>query len=212
MAYTEPADWLVLVINLKESKSMTNPLIISILGYLREQNSSCSLIDLVNLCEQDFLSLILKDIDPQIVIFQKNFFVMNALYQIQYDIQTEGFLLIIFPLEIFIMPHNTAAKNILTTRDTDLACYYLNWSNLNNITVKEIEILFASFWQRYRAIDKVDAALTTLGIKQNVDWFDIRQAYQKKIISSHPDKGGCAEDFIEVRKAYEVLKVSYHGT
>jgi len=48
---------------------MTNPLIISILVYLKEQNSFCSLIDLVSLFEQDFLSLILKDIDPQIVIF-----------------------------------------------------------------------------------------------------------------------------------------------
>ena len=189
---------------------MTNPLIILILRYLREQNNSCSLIDLVTLCDLDFISLIPRNVDPQIVIFQKNFFVMNALYQIQHDIQAEGGSLTILPLEICLIPNRAGAKESLTTRDTDLARYYLDWSNLNNITVEEVETLFASFWQRYRTVDKIDAALTTLGVDKNMSWFEIRQAYQKKIIISHPDKGGCADDFIETRAAYEVLKFSYH--
>jgi len=191
---------------------MINPLIISILGYLRAKNSACSLIDLVNLCEQDFLLLIPKGVDSQIVIFQKNFFVMNALYQIQRDIQSEGFSLAILPLEICLIPNRAGSKGTLTTRDTDLARYYLDWSNLDNITVEEVDTLFASFWQRYSAIDKVDAALTTLDLVRGVDWFEIRQAYQKKIVISHPDKGGCADDFIEIRSAYETLKFSYDAS
>jgi hypothetical protein len=189
---------------------MTNPLIIPILGYLRAQNRSCSLIDLVNLCEQDLLSLIGKQVDRQIITFQKNFFIMNALYQIQRDVQAEGFLLTIFPLDIVMVPNHAAGKDSLTTRDTGLAHYYLNWSNLNSITVEEVEALFSSFWQKYQAVDKVDEALTTLGLKQDVDWLQIRQAYKKKIAISHPDKGGRAEDFIEIREAYEVLIASYH--
>lgn len=191
---------------------MNNPLIIPILGYLREQSSSCSLIDLVNLCDQDFLTLVGSELDFQVVIYQKNFFVMNALYQIQRDIQSEGFLLTIFPLEICIVPHLVGNKETVATRDTDLASYYLDWSNLSNITVEEVDALFSSFWQRYQAIDKVDAALTTLDLEQDVDWFDIRKAYQKKIAINHPDKGGCAEGFIEIRKAYEILRFCYHRT
>jgi len=190
---------------------MFNPLVISILGYLRKQNSSCSLVDLVNLCEESFLSLIHRNTDSQIVIFQKNFFVMNALYQIQRDIQTEGFLLSIFPLEISLVPHHVVSKSALTTRDTDLANYYLDWSNLDTVTVEEIDELFSHFWQGYHAVDKVDAALTTLGLKQDVQWFEIHQAYQKKIFTSHPDKGGNANDFIEIREAYEILKLNHHG-
>lgn len=189
---------------------MINPLIIPILGHLKEQNRSCSLIDLVKLCEQHFLSLITKDIGFQIEIFQKNFFVMNALYQIQRDIKTDGFSLSIFPMDISIVQNCDSVKNTLTTRDTDLACYYLDWSNLNNITVEEVERLFSSFWQRYSAVDKVDAALITLGLDLDVDWFTIRQAYKIKIAVSHPDKGGCAEDFIKIREAYEVLTSNYH--
>jgi hypothetical protein len=186
---------------------MINPLIIPILAYLREQNSSCSLINLVNLCEQKILILIGKDVDYQVGIFQKNFFVMNALYQIQNDIQTEGFSLTILPMDIFMVPNYD--KSTLTNRDNDLANYYLNWSNLESITTEEVEALFNSFWQKYSAIDKVDMALTSLGLAQGADWFDVRQAYKKRIAINHPDKGGCAERFIEIRKAYEVLSFSY---
>ena len=70
----------------------------------------------------------------------------------------------------------------------------------------------SSFWQKYRAEDKVDEALTTLGLKHDVDRFKIRQAYKKKVATSHPDKGGRAEDFIEIREAYEVLIASHHIT
>jgi len=194
---------------LKGRKSMFNPLVISILGHLREQNSSCSLIDLVNFCEERLLSLIQKGTDPQIVIFQKNFFVMNALYQIQCDIQAEGFLLSIFPLEISLVPHPVVTKSALTTRDTDLASYYLDWSNLDTVTVEEVDELFAHFWQGYHAVDKLGAALTTLGLKHDSQWAEIHQAYQRKIFTSHPDKGGNANDFIEIREAYEILKFSH---
>lgn len=189
---------------------MINPLIILIQGYLRQQNRSCSLVDLVNLCEQDFPLLIGKNVDLQVVIFQKNFFIMNALYQIQHDIQNEGFSLSILPLDICMVPNRVEGKCALTKRDTELARYYLDWSNLTSITVEEIEELFSSFWQRYRAIDKVEAALTTLGLDQNVDWYDVRKAYKRKIAISHPDKGGRAHDFIKIHEAYKVLSFSYH--
>jgi len=191
---------------------MNNPLVIKILGYLKEQRSSCSLLDLVNICEQNFTSLIGEDVDLQVVIFQKNFFIMNALYQIQRDIQTEGFLLTIFPLDICLVANPPVGKCVLTKRDTELACYYLDWANLNSITVAEVEALFSSFWNKYRAVDKIEAALTTLGLDQSVDWLAIRIAYKKKISATHPDKGGRAEDFIEIREAYEVLSLSYHVT
>jgi hypothetical protein len=188
---------------------VNNPLIIPILAYLREKNSSCSLVDLVNLCDEDLLKLIGKNVEFQIVIFQKNFFVMNALYQIQNDIQTEGFSLTILPMDISMVPNYDKSKSTLTNRDTALANYYLNWSNLESITTEEVEALFNSFWQKYSAIDKVDMALTSLGLEQGADWFDVRQAYKKRIAINHPDKGGCAERFIEIREAYEVLSFSY---
>jgi hypothetical protein len=189
---------------------MTNPLTIPILDYLKKQSGACSLIDLVHFCEQDFLSLIEKGEDAQIVIFKKNFFVMNALYQIQQNIQTEGYSLTIFPLEIGLVANNTETQNTLTTRDIDLAGYYLDWSNLTDTTAEEVDALFTSFWRKYSAVDNTDAALATLGLEQGVSWLEIRRAYKSKIAINHPDKGGDADNFIEIRKAYEVLNCSYH--
>ena len=189
---------------------MNNPLIIPILGYLRERSISCSLIDLVKLCEKNFLTIIGTDVDCQVAIFQKNFFVMNALYQIQKDILPEGFFLEIYPLDISLVPSIEGGLGELTSRDIELASYYLDWSNLDSITVKEIEILFSSFWHKYSALNNVDTALSTLELEKNVGWLEIRQTYKKKIAICHPDKGGSAEDFIEIRKAYEVLSHSHH--
>ena len=190
---------------------MINPLIIPILAYLREQNSSCSLINLVNLCEEDLLLLMGKDVDYQVGIFQKNFFVMNALYQIQSDIQTEGFSLTILPLDIFIVANSDESTTALTKRDTDLASYYLDWSNLSGVTAEKVEALLTSFWQKYSVLDKLETSLTTLELAQGADWLEVRRAYKKKVAISHPDKGGSAEDFIKIREAYEVLSFSYHS-
>lgn len=190
---------------------MFNPLIIPILEYLRVQHSSCSLLDLVKLCEQELLLLIGKDNDFQLAIFQKNFFVMNALYQIQADLQTEGYTLTISPVEITLLPNHTVSKPALTTRDNNLANYYGDWTNLTKITVADIEALFANFWQKYHAFDKVAAALNTLELGQDVEWHDIRKAYHQKIAISHPDKGGSTKDFIEVRKAYEILSARFRN-
>ena len=196
--------------NEKENSLMTNPLVFQILEYLRIQKSTCSLVDLVKFCEQDFHSLIEQNVDYQVVIFQKNFFVMNALYQIQHDISEEGFQLVISPLEVYLTPIIAKGEGGISVRDNKLADYYLNWSNYHHTSKAEIEALFDHFWKKYRALDKVDAARVTLEVNKTASWAEIRKAYQKKVICNHPDKGGCAEDFIVIRKAYEILSVSYN--
>lgn len=44
-----------------------------------------------------------------------------------------------------------------------------------------------------------------LGIPKNVSQDDIRKAYKKKAIKTHPDKGGNEEEFKKLTEAYEVL-------
>ena len=38
---------------------------------------------------------------------------------------------------------------------------------------------------------------------------EIKQQYRQKIANVHPDKGGDAARFIEIREAYEILKQIY---
>lgn len=48
-----------------------------------------------------------------------------------------------------------------------------------------------------------------LGISVKATQEEILRAYREKIIKAHPDRGGKAEDFIKIRKSYEILSDSY---
>lgn len=45
----------------------------------------------------------------------------------------------------------------------------------------------------------------TLGVPPDAAPEDIKSAFRKKAMQHHPDKGGCADDMVEVNKAYAVL-------
>ena len=44
-----------------------------------------------------------------------------------------------------------------------------------------------------------------LGIDMNANEAEIKQAFRKKALEFHPDKGGDPEEFIKIREAYEFL-------
>uniref|UniRef100_A0A0A9Y6H9 J domain-containing protein n=1 Tax=Lygus hesperus TaxID=30085 RepID=A0A0A9Y6H9_LYGHE len=44
-----------------------------------------------------------------------------------------------------------------------------------------------------------------LGISKTADIKDIKKAYRKRALETHPDQGGNKEEFAEVAEAYEVL-------
>lgn len=46
---------------------------------------------------------------------------------------------------------------------------------------------------------------TTLDLEPSATLHEIRQAYKRKLISCHPDKGGCDEDFRKLQEAYAIL-------
>lgn len=47
-----------------------------------------------------------------------------------------------------------------------------------------------------------------LGISKSADENEIRKAYKKLCLTNHPDKGGSAEEFQKIQKAYEILSDS----
>jgi DnaJ family protein C protein 2 len=44
-----------------------------------------------------------------------------------------------------------------------------------------------------------------LGVSRSSDDNEIRKAYKKLCLTNHPDKGGSAEEFQKIQKAYETL-------
>lgn len=56
-----------------------------------------------------------------------------------------------------------------------------------------------------RTIVKGSTHYEILGIKQNASAEEIKSAWKKMVMCTHPDRGGSAEDFIAVQRANEVL-------
>ena len=51
-----------------------------------------------------------------------------------------------------------------------------------------------------------EAALEALGVARDAPPEDVRRAYHRKALASHPDKGGSAAAFQQVKEAFEVAK------
>lgn len=54
--------------------------------------------------------------------------------------------------------------------------------------------------------ESVDEACATLGVEPESSWEEIERVYRIKVQYAHPDKGGDAERFKRIQRAYELLK------
>ena len=63
-----------------------------------------------------------------------------------------------------------------------------------------------NFWQRFANVDEQTMALRTLKLKADASHNEITRSYRELASRYHPDRGGDHEKFINVRRAYELLK------
>ncbi len=143
-------------------------------------------------------------------LFQQHFLVMNALYQLHLEAQ---YRLEISPLAIQLtkleLEQTQGQSNHLQSADK-LAEFYLDWRNLNTPKAK-VDLWLKNFWHHYVSGDTTKAqhrreqACSLLEIPEASSAKVIRQAFKRKAIQHHPDKGGCSEQFIALREAYEFL-------
>ena len=61
------------------------------------------------------------------------------------------------------------------------------------------------FWARFLAVDKRVQALQILELPADAELSAVKQRYRRLVREFHPDKGGDANRFREIREAYEIL-------
>ncbi|MDH5471850.1 MAG: molecular chaperone DnaJ [Gammaproteobacteria bacterium] len=189
----------------------TNPLVIPILDFLKNADSDVSILDIVSALGDESLFRSLSELPSEMVAFRKNFLVMNALYFLQRDLQGSGYALSVSAMSIQLraVVAPLSSSGLMTQGDEVLAAYYLDWANYHDTDMDDIDKLLNDFWQAYQSHEKRQAALETLGLLVTSDWDQVQQVYRRLINQCHPDKGGCMEDFIRYREAYEILKRLY---
>lgn len=214
-----------------------NPLCLPVSQLLQQSEQGLGLYDLLKHLQDsgfDLDSMVQgesgTDLSNELLLFRKNFILMNALYEIQRDLQGSGYGLYITPLNIRLYKRHgddtedTAEATQLSAlaiseaacTDQALSKYYLDWQHYADTDQIAVERLLQGFWQRYRHYhaapenqDKRSCALAVLGLECSANWDDIQYAYRQKVACSHPDRGGQQQQFIEIREAYQFLKLSF---
>lgn len=158
----------------------------------------------------DGLGLFVWSEDFNLRLFQKHFVVQHCLYRLQreclphYSIQ-------ITPLKIRLLTDTEKGQSQAVSDDPkrELAEYYLNLENLAAATSEDVSELLANFWKKYQAYQNRDEHLRQLGLEPGAGWEQVQERYRELAGKLHPDKGGDAEAFVQIRQAFEALKKRY---
>lgn len=183
-----------------------NPLIPAVLQVLRESDQRLAIHQLLQGVKA-ITAIPELDDDVQMALFKLNWLMMNALYQLQVTLLQEGYYLVISTLDIHLEPLQQAdnrARQRQLERDP-LRDYYLDWSHFSDTTREQVEALMDGVWQHYISGDQEQKAYQVLGLSSSASMQMIRRTYRRLAGLHHPDKGGDALQFMEVRQAYEVL-------
>ncbi len=143
-------------------------------------------------------------------LFQKNFAIKNALYDLQEGLVAEGFYLEITPLKTTLLPlTHTGRQQLSSTGELNLRAFYGDWKNCEEATEESVSQLLQGFWERFISEDKRPEAFDVLGLEADAGDDEIKQRYRKLVAEHHPDKGGDSIRFMEIREAYEILKANF---
>ncbi len=185
---------------------MTNPLLLPVLEQLRLQPNGLSEYALLKRIEEVLPPL--PDA-AELALFQKHFLVMNALYQLQATLWREERLwLSISPLaiELRAVEGETDARALQPDGEDKLRDYYLDWSEFERTGSDEVRALLDGFWRRFHAPEKLQAAFATLELAPTAVWVEVQAQYRRLARAAHPDRGGDAQRFLDVRAAFELLR------
>ncbi|WP_372770786.1 DNA-J related domain-containing protein [Pseudoalteromonas sp.] len=152
--------------------------------------------------------LISLDKDPEQNLFKQNFLVMNALFNLQTDANALGYAVVIDSINIQLMRYQ---ENQLSDNNATLANYYLDLSNIV-ISNEEIKSLLDSFWHYYTAhnhfeLHDVNGAFEVLGLPNNATLKQVKHAWYKIALASHPDKTAShnSDNYLAANSAYQTL-------
>jgi DnaJ-domain-containing protein 1 len=150
-------------------------------------------------------------------LFNAHFLCMHALYHLKNQYAQQGeFLLRIHAIQIErinIHALDSADQSQILTALNDhqlmlndpLESYYLDSRHYFETQEDDIHAMLKSFWQCYLAQDEKAASLDILELPRHADHKMIQQQYRRLAQKHHPDKGGCAARFNEIRQAKSIL-------
>jgi DnaJ-domain-containing protein 1 len=137
-------------------------------------------------------------------LFRAHFLLFHALCQLRDRLwQSQTADLEIHTLKIKYLPYRHG-ETALSTPDA-LREYYLDLSQLESTTSREVSELIASFWMRLQHSDQRAEALKELGLVDPVDDGTITKTYRRMAMKHHPDRGGSKTRLQTLNRAIDIL-------
>lgn len=178
---------------------------------IREHEGSISEYDLLKACRSHSVMVAIEEScqkQLQLQLFRQNFTLMNALYQLQQQWSELGEWLDIslMSIQLKTLSVGDGLQQLSISGRESLRDYYLDWDNYYSTSADDVESLLSDFWLSFNKFDQHPQALSVLGLKGGEPRSVIEKRYRQLASQHHPDKGGCGEEFIKIREAYEILK------
>ena len=137
-------------------------------------------------------------------LFKAHFLLFNILYQLRNRLLEHKIgLLEINPVKIRLLPYRGGEAS-LDEYDA-LMDYYLDMSNLENTSAREVDEMLAGFYIKLANTGKRQQALQVLGLEDPVDDHAIKKQYRRLAMEHHPDRGGDHTVLQEINSAIKIL-------
>ena len=137
-------------------------------------------------------------------LFQAHFLLFHILYQLRNRLLEQKLGCVeINPVKIRILPYGEGDAS-LHAYDA-LMDYYLDFSNLENTSAREVDEMLAGFYIKLNNTDKRQQALQVLGLEDPVDDHAIKKQYRRLAMEHHPDRGGDKAALQEIHSAVKIL-------
>ena len=154
-----------------------------------------------------------------VALYQKLFITQAALCELYFTYEeTSDLSLVVTPVSAYFVDSVGADASEASVSSALSASEYLtgpnilffsNPDNFFGVTEARVQAMLDSFWDNYQPSIDPQPALAVLGLLGEVSWQDVRARYRSLAAKHHPDKGGDASQFVEIRAAYEQLKRLY---
>ena len=144
-----------------------------------------------------------------LTLFQSHFLLFHILYRLRDQLLVdENLALDINPLKIILQAPSVSNANALVEADP-LREYYLDLTHLFETSDDDVVNLIASFWSGLKSQEQREFALAELGLKDPVDYPDIKKQYRMLAMQHHPDRGGDTRRLQIINAAMEILEKGY---
>ncbi|MEQ5833398.1 DNA-J related domain-containing protein [Marinobacter sp. NFXS9] len=185
-------------------------LLVAIEAILREESEGLSELALIRRLQGEPWQLLERvDFSEPSAIYPAHFLVFHCLYRLRDDLAPAGEKLHISPLNIQLSPGHVASNEALPGEEDRLRLFYLDLSQYD-LSEFAVQRMLDDFWAgRTPSTDAsaLDDAARVLGFEALPDDFGcIRQAYRRRAMQAHPDRGGSKEEVQTLNAAFHTLR------